>query len=94
MVWSRFNAHFDFRPSTRLFPSYSTPCPFIKYDISNSYTEDLIRDFEDKAVIAFQQCTQHGELIYALDWQHECYLVDARQEFPRHVPWRATMVTG
>jgi hypothetical protein len=26
--------------------------------------------------------------VYALDWQHDCYLVDVRLEFLRHVPWR------
>ncbi|WP_376774520.1 DUF2716 domain-containing protein [Paenibacillus eucommiae] len=52
------------------------------------YDEELIRDFEKKSIMAFQQCTLPEELIYDLDWQHECYLVDTRLEFPRHVPWR------
>lgn len=87
-MWSRFCKDFHFQPSTKTFPSYRTPSPFIKYDISNCYAEELIRDFEEKAVKAFQQCTRPGELIYALDWQHDCYLVNPSLEFPRHVPWR------
>jgi hypothetical protein len=87
-VWARIYKDFDFKPSVKIFPSFRTPSPFIKYDISNCYAEELIRDFEDKSVMAFQQCTQPGELIYALDWEHECYLVDPRLEFPRHTPWR------
>jgi hypothetical protein len=88
IVWSKLYKDFHFKPSTKTFPSYNTPSPFIKYDISNCTAEELIRDFEEKSVKAFQRCTQPGELIYALDWQHDCYLVDARLEFPRHVPWR------
>lgn len=88
LVWSRFYKNFYFKPSTTIFPAYSLPSPFIKYDISDRYTEDLIRDFEEKSVNAFQQCTKPEELIYALDWQHDCYLVDARLEFPRHFSWR------
>lgn len=87
-IWSRFNKEFHFNPSTKIFPSYCTPSPFIKYDITKCHVEELFRDLEEKSVMAFQQCTQPGELIYALDWQHECYLVNARLEFPRHVPWR------
>ncbi|MWC27673.1 DUF2716 domain-containing protein [Paenibacillus sp. MMS18-CY102] len=69
-----------------MFPSYTAPGPFITYDISNCCKEEFIRDFEEQAVVAFQQCTLPGELIYALDWQHEGYLVDARLEFPRQPP--------
>ncbi|MGO4548038.1 DUF2716 domain-containing protein [Paenibacillus sp. 2TAB23] len=86
-LWSKFNKVFHPRPSKSIFPSY-IPTPFIQYDISNCYTEEFIQDFEDKAASAFQNCTTPGEHIYALDWQHDCYLVDARKEFPRHVPWR------
>ncbi|MCR8635331.1 DUF2716 domain-containing protein [Paenibacillus radicis (ex Xue et al. 2023)] len=86
-LWSRFIKLFHPRPSKTIFPSY-IPTPFIQYDISNCYTEEFIRDFENKAASAFQSCTTPGEHLYALDWQHECYLVDARKEFPRHVPWR------
>ncbi|NRF96210.1 DUF2716 domain-containing protein [Paenibacillus frigoriresistens] len=35
---------------------------------------------------------QPDELIYALDWQHECYLVDSRRKFSRLVPWRVDNV--
>jgi hypothetical protein len=87
-VWAKVNRDFHFKPGTKIFPSYITPSPFIKYDISDCYADELIRDFEEKSVMAFQQCTKPEELIYALDWQHECYLVDVRLEFPRHVPWR------
>lgn len=87
-VWSRFYQEFNFKPSTTVFPSYTTPSPFIKYDTTDCYAEAFVRDFEDKAALTFQKCTQPGERIYVLDWQHECYLVDTRLEFPRHVPWR------
>ena len=87
-VWSRFYKDFRFRPSTKISPAFSPPSPFIKYDISECHDEELIRDLEVKSVKAFQQCTQQGERIYALDWQHDCYLFDARLEFPKHVSWR------
>ncbi|GLX68023.1 DUF2716 domain-containing protein [Paenibacillus glycanilyticus] len=87
-IWSRFYKTFDFKPSTTTFPAFRIPTPFIKFDISNCNADDLIRDFEVKLVKVFQLCTQPGEFIYALDWQHECYKVDPRLEFPRYAPWR------
>jgi len=86
--WSKIYNEFGFKPSTKRFPSFSTPKPFVKYDISNCYDEKLVRDFENKAVKAFQEITQPGELFYALDWQHECYWANPRLEFPTQIPWR------
>jgi hypothetical protein len=73
VVWSKIYNEFGFKSSTKQFPSFSTPKPFVKYDTSNCYDEKLVRDFENKAVKSFQEITQPGELFYALDWQHECY---------------------
>ncbi|GED32381.1 hypothetical protein BCE02nite_35220 [Brevibacillus centrosporus] len=54
---------------------------FIKYDISNNIGEEFVGNMQEKSFNTFQQCTESGELIYALDWQHESYLDEVRLEF-------------
>ncbi|MGM7701810.1 DUF2716 domain-containing protein [Pseudalkalibacillus sp. Hm43] len=85
-VWTTIYEEFEFRPSTTIFPSLSVPAPFITYDVSSYYKaknhEALYEDLENKVIHAFRNLTSQDELIYALEWQHEGYWFNPRDEIP------------
>jgi hypothetical protein len=86
-VWDRLNNDFNFEPSISKFPSFHSPSPYNTYDISSIWGslehDELYLDLENKFLLYFQELTQHDEYLFALDWQHECYLINAFKEFPR-----------
>ncbi|GGI11504.1 DUF2716 domain-containing protein [Gottfriedia solisilvae] len=86
-VWDNFDKKFNFEPSMKKFPSYSPSRPFITYDISSIWGaidhEELYFDLETKFLECFKLLTKPNEYFYALDWQHDCYSVNAFLEFPR-----------
>ncbi|MEO6316877.1 MAG: DUF2716 domain-containing protein [Chitinophagaceae bacterium] len=80
-AWDRFYTTFSFQPgvSAKDWPSITTRKPCKKIDIGSfwsNYNEQATLDFIQKGIDAFTAITQPGELIYALDWQHECFYVD------------------
>ncbi|MFB9328303.1 DUF2716 domain-containing protein [Paenibacillus aurantiacus] len=82
-VWSRFEREFNFGRTDGV-RSFASPVPFITYDIAEvygkPYFEEYYLDLHEKMRCLFINCTLEREKIYALDWQHDCYLVDPRLE--------------
>jgi hypothetical protein len=87
-VWDRFFQEFAFRPSVRRidWPSITTDREIHTFSISdlwgNGYDEGIYINFLQKAIDAFVDVTEPEELIYALDWQHECFYLDPRKLTP------------
>jgi hypothetical protein len=84
-VWDKVYKEFEFEPSTSTFPSFKVATPFVTYDISQyvdlQHEFDIYDDLEEKALTTFKKITAHDEYIYALDWQHESYLMNPNLEF-------------
>ncbi|MFJ7826656.1 DUF2716 domain-containing protein [Psychrobacillus sp. NPDC096623] len=87
-VWNKIYDELKFEPSTTDFPSFKVPSPFITYDVSLYFGEsedlDAFVDLEEKVLLVFQEITSKDEYIYALDWQHECYLINSHLDFPKN----------
>ena len=81
-VWDKFYSYFNFKPSIyrRDWPSFKEPSPFITYDISMNYKDDIIDEWYDTAKKVLKECTSKNEFIYALDWQHKSYLYNPHNE--------------
>jgi hypothetical protein len=83
-VWDRFFEKFQFNPRTPL--GIIEPAASVTFDIRHVYDrgaeayESLTADLEAKLRDAFRRCVDAGETMYALDWQHECYLFDPHRE--------------
>ena len=77
-AWARYAARFGYPAGG----GFRTPTPSVTWDISPIYLrsgEEFTRLEEDlalKALAAFRLCTLAGEELYALDWNHPCYLLD------------------
>ncbi|MFP6325313.1 MULTISPECIES: DUF2716 domain-containing protein [Bacillus amyloliquefaciens group] len=66
------------KPYSR-FASIKPPKPFQVFNVSQGFNDEkgnisFLEDAEVQILKAFQSCTLKQEFIYALDWQHECYL--------------------
>lgn len=87
-VWNKIFDELKFEPSTTNSPSFKVPTPFITYDISHYFGEyeglNAYDELQEKALLVFQEITSIDEYIYALDWQHECYWINAHLEFPKN----------
>ncbi|MEH7011805.1 DUF2716 domain-containing protein [Neobacillus niacini] len=67
------------------------PNPFITYDVSRYLNgsvdldtyDEIYNDLEEKSLLVFQELTQKNEYMYALDWEHSCYWINSRLEFPK-----------
>ena len=90
-VWDRIYHDFKFEPSISDFPSLQVSKSFITYDVSRYLNgsvgvdlyEKAYNDLEKKSLLVFQELTQSNEYMYALDWQHSCYWINPRLEFPK-----------
>lgn len=77
-AWNRYAAVFGYPPGR----DFKTPSPSVTWDISSIYLRPaaeftvLEADLTAKAFRALRSCTQPGERLYALDWQHPCYFFD------------------
>ncbi|MHC6145323.1 DUF2716 domain-containing protein [Bacillus velezensis] len=83
-LWRRVNRAVKWKPGS-IFASIKPPKPFQIFDVSQGFNNEKGRigfqeDAEVQLLKAFQSCTLKHEFMYALDWQHECYL------FNPHVP--------
>ncbi len=89
-VWDRFREDFHFRPSVKRkdWPGIKEPVPSVTYSISSIYSYPdsgvtytrLEKDLNQKTLAAFRRCVRPGEMIYALDWQHQCYFFDPHKQ--------------
>jgi hypothetical protein len=83
-IWKFFDKKFSFKPSVKPqdWPSITLNEQYLKIDIKNLWGEtfDIVvwDDFELKAINAFSTISAINEYIYALDWNHDCYLVDPK----------------
>jgi hypothetical protein len=77
-VWNRYAAVFGSPPGR----DFRTPSPSVTWDISAIYLRPapefaaLEADLTAKVFRALRTCTSPGERLYALDWNHPCYLFD------------------
>ena len=87
-LWDRFYTDYEFRPSVYAqdWPSIKTRLPQLKLDIMECFHEDYDQscfDHLDKlAQKIFKEITTEGQNMYALNWQHDGYEFDPRQEYP------------
>ena len=83
-VWDKFDNLLNFKPSIKDFPGITTSRPQLKFDIKECFSEPFQMDkLEKLGLYLFDKITKHGERIYALDYMHQCYDFDPRQEIER-----------
>src|SRR5215212_1330507 len=84
-VWDKFYDSFDFKPSVNDFPAIKTTIPQLKFDIKDCFSSDYpFNELELLALNLFEKISNPGDRLYALNWQHECYDFDPRQEMDRN----------
>ena len=84
-VWENFYRQFTFNPSINEFPGVMTTLPQKIFSIEKYLAGQLNFDrLEDLALVLFQSITVPGERLYSLDWQHQGYSFDPRQEIERN----------
>lgn len=77
-AWNQYAAVFGYPPGR----DFKTPSPSVTCDISGIYLRSHVEfaaleaDLTTKAFRALRSCTRPGERLYALDWQHPCYVFD------------------
>lgn len=79
-VWHVIDQQFQFTPSTRVFPSYHAPSPFITYKVDYKKREEI----EQTLKRILTELTVEGEGVMALDWNHQGYWIDPRRPFLRN----------
>ena len=81
-VWEKVYNELGFHPSVYedIVP-FSVSMPYVVYDISKTASKS-IEDSDALITEAFIACTNSGELMYALDWQHAGFLFDPRDLTP------------
>lgn len=78
-VWNRVYKELGFTPNIDLnVKPFTINKPYVIYDISKITEECYYDNDNDIITNAFINCTEQGELLYALDWQHEGFKVDPR----------------
>ena len=83
-VWNTFYQLFDFKPGIKIFPGIRTSLPQKRFSTSRYFSEHAPLDkLEDLALVLFYAVSEPGQRLYALDWQHQCYDFDPRQEMDR-----------
>ena len=59
--------------------------PQLKFDIKDCFSPDYpFNKLEQLALNLFDKISKPGDKLYALDWQHQCYDFDPRQEMDRN----------
>ena len=82
-VWDRVDKELQFfsncadRNSSTLFPPFVIDKNYVIYGIENT-NDEKTAGMELLISQAFIKCTQPGERIFALDWQHSAFLYDPR----------------
>ncbi|HLK30894.1 MAG TPA: DUF2716 domain-containing protein [Puia sp.] len=83
-VWNKFYNLFHFKPSTNHFPGISTKQPELKFDIKNCFSQDFPLDkLEEYALNLFTAISKPNDRLFALDWQHDCFDFDPREQMDR-----------
>lgn len=88
-VWEKFNAQFQFNPSTNgnHWPSITEPKPSETYAVGHfweepeqnraAWADELANLYQQ----AFKSLRENQGHIYALDWQHPCYYFTTSTDF-------------
>ena len=82
-VWDRVDNELQFFPncadrnSDALFPPFVINKNHVIYGIEST-NDDKTEGMESLITKAFIKCTEPGERIFALDWQHSAFLYDPR----------------
>lgn len=79
-LWKSFGEKFGYPDERKRF---NLPKPFIWYTISSKYSYET-KELENNVLQAMIACTKENELVYALDWQHDCYEFDPRKPMDRN----------
>lgn len=87
-VWNFVNRELKFSPSVAQenWPSFREPTPSMTFDISHAFdSEDnyqtlVEEDLNLKALRIFRSLVKEEQYIFALDWQHPCYMFYPHQK--------------
>lgn len=88
LIWDKIYNELDFIPSiNKTVNSFNINHDHIVFDISHIWGNDdfqpLYNDLEDKMLQIFKSITEEDEKMYALDWQHDCYVFNPRNSIPK-----------
>lgn len=76
-IWDKINEDFSF------YPSVNSRKKWLKPDgVFQKYKIEKIWDEWQEAIINTILCDVIGEEMYALDWQHDCFLFDPNEKIP------------
>ncbi len=71
LIWDKFYADFNFKPSVNIFPAIQTDLPYLKLDIFKiwlDYPDDYYDKFIELGEKLILYICQPNDLIYAIDW--------------------------
>lgn len=77
-VWDRIDNDFQFYPSCGFYPEQwlSLPMKSRKYRLNGPFTE------EQEKIVNSIFCRVNPRDMYALDWQHDCFIYNPWEEIP------------
>lgn len=73
-IWNKINTEYQFAPSSENW--LNLPAPNKKYHINKLWS-----DTQEKLVNNILQSINQSKM-YALDWQHDCFVFDPRENIP------------
>jgi Protein of unknown function (DUF2716) len=78
MVWDVVYDGFRFQPSTAfsMWPGFDEPSPSVTFRRPDHWTDIEIDDLYVVMRKHLSTAVRSGEWLYALDWQHECFVYD------------------
>ncbi|WP_077301696.1 DUF2716 domain-containing protein [Virgibacillus pantothenticus] len=80
LLWSTVGKLFGYPNERKMF---KLPKPFIRFDVSSKYSYET-RELEQVVLQAMNACTTEDELVFAMEWQHDCYEFDPREPIDRN----------
>ena len=76
-IWDKINKDYSFHPSVNSRKKWLKPD-----DVFQKYKIEKIWDERQEAIVNTILCDVIGEEMYALDWQHDCFLFDPNERIP------------
>lgn len=76
-IWDKINKDYSFYPSVNSHKKWLKPD-----DVFQKYKIEKIWDERQEAIVNTILCDVIGEEMYALDWQHDCFLFDPNERIP------------
>lgn len=81
-IWNRFKAEFEFQPSV-----VNGNKPFRIKQFHKVYKLLKVWDSRDESLINDLMSQMGNSDIYALDWQHDCFIFNPEEKIPLHTEW-------